>query len=270
MTGQMAGQLIAVAMLLLAGAGNVLLTLNGRPAADVVKSIHERRSGRRRKFILLVVVVVGVVLAAKYKHSYLGTSQGMFAAQLMAIVLAVVAAGKVRALTIWFAKDDRPRMALASVPLWLTISVVAVWVDTHFPRTLDVVMAWWQFGVFDNPHIPEGPNAGGGFVYQLYYGEERVVLGIFTPLAITMLIGAMAVWAKLYDDKRLAIVPLCGFAVGMSAVTAIAEATQQTIPAAPVMFACTAIPAAGVALMSPYRWLLFNWGQDWNHDLHRI
>jgi hypothetical protein len=115
--GQMAGQLIAVAMVLAVGAGNVLLTLYGRPAAVVAKNIYERRSGRRRKLFLVVAVVAGIMLAAHYKDWYLGASQGMFAAQMMAVALAFVGMGGARQLTIWFAREGRPRMSLASVPL---------------------------------------------------------------------------------------------------------------------------------------------------------
>jgi hypothetical protein len=128
-------------------------------------------------------------------------------------------------------------------------------------------MFGWHLRIFDNPHIPEGVNAGGDFMHQLYFGEEYVALGLFTPVAVTTLLGAMALWAKLYKSKRLVLVPACGLAIGMIAVTVIASVTHQVIMAGLIMAVCTVVPAACIALLSPYRPLLWNWSQDWNRDL---
>jgi hypothetical protein len=271
--GNEVGELIAIAMLLILGTANVLLTLHLRPAAAVAKSAYERKVVWLRKLtvIVAVAVIIALLVHARRTATLPPWAQGMFAAQMMAVLLAATGVGDVRQATIWFAQYGKPRMSLASVPLWVTLSTVAAVVDTvSFPRTLDVVMVWWRVGLFDDPHIPEGAAGGQGFTHQLYFAEQHVVLGVFTPMVIIMLLGAMAVWAKLYDRRALVWVPVGGFAAGLIASVVLAHSTGWTVPVAPVVYVCTVFPLGWVVWKSPYCPMLLNWSQSWDHERTRV
>lgn len=270
MDGNVAGEIIATAVVLALCVTNALVTLYKRPAAVVAKNIFERRLATQLKLIVVVAVAMAVLtMAYLARTSELPKElQGMFGAQMLAVLLAALSVGRVRQIIILFARQGNAKMSLASMPLWVVISALAVWSDyLYFPGTLDVVMGWWRLGVFDDPHIPEGTLGIRSFTHQLYFAEEHVLLGVFTPAAIVMLIGAMAVWAKHYGRKMLVWVPVAGLAFGLIAAMTVAVTTNQVINAAPVMFVCTAIPAYAVTLLTPYGRLMRAWNQEWNRDL---
>lgn len=308
MTGQWASQLIAIGALLAVGGGNVLLTLKAPRPADAARYNYDRKTPRPASLLFLMILgmallsatihyVAGVVWPASvwiavlaylalwgHDRFYQGVStlivavtltlvaadtQGMLAAQAMTIIVCLAVMAKVRTVLVVSAYHGKPRVALASVPLWLTLSAAGACADwLLFPRALDAVGVWMRWKLFDNPHSPEPGR--GGFVHEFYFAEQHMVLGVFAPLATTLTLGALAFWAAEYGRKVLVVLPAIGWAAGLLVALIVAWVKDTDVIAAPYMVVGLGLATVVAVWRSRFGPLIWDWSQDWSQDDHRF
>lgn len=206
----------------LAWVAHYFTATNWRTAVLVAAGLVWMQLLPKRSFAEQVTVVAYVVLA------YVALTQpAAVATQAMLLMVLLVLTGA----AVWFpvmrrAADGTPRFHQLSLPMWMSILLAGAIIDTaaklDTAHILAVVTDDLGFFPQSSAHLL------GSYATPLQpvlYGSQSYSIGFFTSITSFLFIGVMAVWASRFTQKRLVVLPIIGWIVGVAASLAYAMGT---------------------------------------------